>query len=928
MMRWISKMAFLLAVMVLAACSSPELEVLSTSCELKAEPVGMPLSGFRLGWKLGSKQRGVVQTAYQVLLADDAGKLTEDAALWDSGQVASDASILVKYDGTALEPGERYFWKVKVWDNHGNESAWSKVASFVTKLDTPDWEKAEWIAYDELEQERRIVPGVHLPGSDKKWRDVKSGDHVLPLLRKDFSTDKKVEQALVFVSGLGHYELFLNGSKVGNSFLAPGWTHYDDFALYNTYDITDALQKGSNAFGVMLGNGFYNIPNERYRKLMTAYGKPMLRMVVKLTYSDGEVEELVTDESWKVAPGPLTFSSIYAGETYNAMLEQDGWNRPGFDDSGWQKAMVVKSNVAALRPELDYPLEITREIAFDSIMTIDEKDGIYLYDFGQNASGVPSIKVQGQKGDTIYFYPAELKTDDMRANQRATGRWHYYTYICKGDGVETWTPQFTYYGFRYVEVRGAHPESMPGNRELPVVLDMVHKHTHVNAPRQGSFETSFELFNDVYSLIDWAIRSNYASVMTDCPHREKLGWLEQLYLMGGGIHYNYDIYHTYRKQVEDMMAAQTPEGLVPDIAPEYVEFWEWFRDSPEWGSASIQVPWLLYKWYGDTEIIEQSWDMMGRYAEYLRDTSVNHILDHGLGDWYDLGPERPGIAQLTPRTITGTAIYYSDIKLMSEMAGIIGKSDEQTRYANWAADIKKSFNETFLDPETGIYSTGSQTAIAMPLVVGLVDDEDKPAVFKILVESIEKDNKALTAGDVGFHYLVKALQENGGGQLLFEMNARDDVPGYGYQLKKGATALTESWAALKEVSNNHLMLGHIMEWFYGGLGGIDQTQQSLAYKQLKIAPQMVGDIKQARATFDSPYGKVVSEWERSDGTVKLHIEVPVNSSALVEIPYAEGQHLLEKGKAVNEAEGVDGLAVIENKWVLTIGSGSYTFEVQ
>lgn len=928
MMRWISKMAFLLAVMVLAACSSPELEVLSTSCELKAEPVGMPLSGFRLGWKLGSEQRGVVQTAYQVLLADDAGKLTEDAALWNSGQVASDASILVKYDGTALEPGERYFWKVKVWDNHGNESAWSKVASFVTKLDAADWQNSSWIAYDELDQERRIVPGVHLPGSDKKWRDVESGDHVLPLLRKDFLADKKVEQALVFVSGLGHYELFLNGDKVGNSFLAPGWTHYDDFALYNTYDISDALQKGANTFGVMLGNGFFNIPNERYRKLMTAYGKPMLRMVVKLTYNDGSVEELVSDESWKAAPGPLTFSSIYAGETYNAMLEQPAWSSPGFDDSGWQKAMVVKSNVAALRPELDYPLEITREIAFDSIMTIDEKDGIYLYDFGQNASGVPSIKVQGQKGDTIYFYPAELKTDDMRANQRATGRWHYYTYICKGDGVETWTPQFTYYGFRYVEVRGARPESVPGNEALPVVLDMVHKHTHVNAPKQGSFETSFELFNDVYSLIDWAIRSNYASVMTDCPHREKLGWLEQLYLMGGGIHYNYDIYHTYRKQVEDMMAAQTPEGLVPDIAPEYVEFWEWFRDSPEWGSASIQVPWLLYKWYGDTEIIEQSWNMMGRYAEYLRDTSVNHIIDHGLGDWYDLGPERPGIAQLTPRTITGTAIYYSDIKLMSEMAGIIGKPDEQTRYANWAADIKKSFNDTFLDRETGIYSTGSQTAIAMPLVAGLVDDEDKPAVFKTLVESIEKDNKALTAGDVGFHYLVKALQENGGGQLLYEMNARDDVPGYGYQLKKGATALTESWAALKEVSNNHLMLGHIMEWFYGGLGGIDQTSQSVAYKQLKIAPQMVGDIKQARTTFDSPYGKVVSEWKRSDGKVKLHVEVPVNSSALVEIPYAEGQHLLERGKAVNEADGVDGLVAFENKWVLTIGSGSYTFEVQ
>ncbi|MDA3879661.1 MAG: family 78 glycoside hydrolase catalytic domain [Prolixibacteraceae bacterium] len=927
-MKLIGRIALFMALMALAACSTPKIEVQSTTCEFKAQPVGMPLTGFRLGWILGSEERGVEQTAYRVLLAANKDELNGNEALWNTDKVESDASILVKYDGNVLEPGKRYYWKVKVWDNQGNESAWSETSSFVTRLEGVEWEKSEWIGYDELDDDGRIVPGVHLPGSNKEWRGVKSGDHVLPLLRKDFEVKKKLKMALVFVSGMGHYELFLNGSKVGNSFLAPGWTHYDDYAFYNTYDITAELMQGENAFGVMLGNGFFNIPNERYRKLMTAYGNPMLRMFVKLEYSDGSTENIVSDQSWKVASGPITFSSIYSGETYNATLEQDGWNTPGFDDTGWQNARLVNSHVKELRPELDYPLEITQIIDAKSLEVIDKTAGIYLYDFGQNASGVPSVKVQGEKGDTIYFYPAELKTNENRANQRATGRWHYYTYICKGDGVETWTPQFTYYGFRYVEVRGARPDSLDGNQQLPVVLDIALKHTHVNAPKQGSFETSYELFNDVYSLIDWAIRSNYASVMTDCPHREKLGWLEQLYLMGGGIHYNYDIYHTYRKQLEDMIAAQTPDGLVPDIAPEYVEFWEWFRDSPEWGSASIQVPWLLYKWYGDTEIIERSWDMMGRYAEYLRDTSVNHILDHGLGDWYDLGSERPGIAQLTPRTVTGTAIYYSDVKLMSEMAGVIGKPGEQKMYADWAAEIKTAFNEKFLDPETGIYSTGSQTAISMPLVMGLVDEEDKPAIFKTLVESIENDNKALTAGDVGFHYLVKALQNNGGGQLLYEMNARDDVPGYGYQLKKGATALTESWAALEEVSNNHLMLGHLMEWFYGGLGGIEQTESSVAYKQLKIAPQMVGDIRQTRTTFNSPYGEVVSEWERSKGKVKLYVEVPVNSTAIVEIPAESVESITESNKPVNEISDIDVVDANGGFVTFEIGSGEYCFEVK
>lgn len=927
-MKSLRKITLFLTILAFIACSSPKIEVLSTLCEFKAQPIGMPLMGFRLGWKLDAEGRNVTQKAYQVLLAAEQGELNESAAIWNSGKVESDASILVKYDGKALEPGKRYYWKVKVWDDDRNESAWSEMASFVTRLEDAEWTKSAWIGYDELNDDGRIVPGVHLPGSSQKWRDVKSGDHILPLMRKDFKVNKELKSALVFVSGLGHYELFLNGNKVGNSFLAPGWTHYDAYAFYNTYDITSELMHGENAFGVMLGNGFFNIPNERYRKLMTAYGNPMLRMLVKIEYSDGSTENIVSDRSWKVAPSPVTFSSIYSGETYNATLEQDGWNMPNFDDSGWQQASLVNSHVKELRPELDYPLEIIQTIDSKLIEEVDEAAGIYLYDFGQNASGVPSVMVQGEKGDTIYFYPAELKTNENRANQSATGRWHYYTYICKGGGVETWTPQFTYYGFRYIELRGARPVSLKGNQKLPVVLDIALEHTHVNAPKQGSFETSYELFNDVYSLIDWAIRSNYASVITDCPHREKLGWLEQLFLMGGGIHYNYDIYHTYRKQLEDMIAAQTSDGLVPDIAPEYVVFWEWFRDSPEWGSASVQVPWLMYKWYGDIEIIDRSWNMMGRYVEYLRDTSLNNILDHGLGDWYDLGPERPGIAQLTPRTVTGTAIYYDDVKLMSQMAGVLGKSEEQKMYADWAAEIKKSFNETFLDPKTNIYSTGSQTAISMPLVVGLVDKEDKPAIFKTLVESIESDSKALTAGDVGFHYLVKALQENGGGQLLFEMNARDDVPGYGYQLKKGATALTESWAALEVVSNNHLMLGHIMEWFYGGLGGIEQTESSVAYKQLRIAPQMVGNIQQTRTTFDSPYGEVITVWERTEGKVKLNIRVPVNSSAIVEIPAESVESIAENDKPVSEIADIDVVSTGEGLVVLEIGSGSYRFEVK
>ncbi|MFA9390247.1 MAG: family 78 glycoside hydrolase catalytic domain [Prolixibacteraceae bacterium] len=911
------------------SCSSPKIEVIATSCENRISPVGMPRNGFRLGWKMASSQRGVTQTAFQILLADNKNILKEGQAVWNSGKITSDQSVLVTYTGPELKSGTRYFWKVKVWDNYGNESAWSAVAGFITELGSPeDWQGAQWIAYDQLDSSKRIVPGIHLPGGNKDWKKVESGFHVLPLLRSNFEVKRKVKQALVFVCGLGHYDLHLNGQKVGNSILAPGWTDYDDYAFYNTYDITKELQPGTNAFGVMLGNGFFNIPNSRYRKLMTAYGNPQLILKLQMVYADGTEETIVSDNSWKVAPGPITYSSIYGGETYNALLEQAGWDEVDFDDANWQNALEVKSCVHELRPELDYPVEITQKLKVKTITPIESEDGYYLYDFGQNASGVITVSVQGQKGDTIYFYPAELKTEENRAEQSAMGRHFYFTYILKGDEVETWTPQFTYTGFRYVEVRGAHPASEQINSNLPEIIDLKLDHLHNVAPRLGHFKTSDELFCRIDTLIDWAIRSNYVSLLTDCPHREKLGWLEQLYLMGGSVHYNYDLFQTYNKQIDDMIAAQTPEGLVPDIAPEYVEFWEWFRDSPEWGSACIQVPYLMYKWYGDKKIIERSWNMMGRYAEYLRDTTVNQIVDHGLGDWYDLGPERPGIAQLTPRSLTGTAIYFSDVKLLSEMAEILGKSDEQQKYAFWADEIKVAFNQHFLNPETNIYSTGSQTAISMPLVLEIVDEKDKAAIYQTLVESIEKDNKALTAGDVGFHYLVKALQDNGGAQLLYEMNARDDVPGYGYQLKKGATALTESWAALPIVSNNHLMLGHLMEWFYSGLGGIDQTPNSIAFSQLKIAPQMVGNIDAAQTSFESPYGTVVVNWKKSASSVFAEVSVPCNSEALVTLPYHEGQVVHENGVSIDQVAGMTQITYTNNEVNFIIGSGNYQFKVK
>jgi alpha-L-rhamnosidase len=420
------------------------------------------------------------------------------------------------------------------------------------------------------------------------------------------------------------------------------------------------------------------------------------------------------------------------------------------------------------------------------------------------------------------------------------------------------------------------------------------------------------------------------SVVTDCPHREKLSWLEQDHLMGGSINANYNVYQLYKKLVHDMMDAQAPAGLVPDIAPEFVFFDDngfGFRDSPEWGSAAVIVPWLLYKWYGDEDILREAYPMMKKYVLYLKNKSNNNILDFGLGDWYDYGPKGPGVAQLTPKALTATAIYYYDVQLLAQIAILLKQKNDMVLCQQQAAAISKAFNASFFNVQTKVFSTGSQTAMAMPLCVGLVAGKDKAAVMKNMVDSIIASGKKLTAGDIGFHYLVQALHDGGASQLIYDMNYRDDVPGYGYQLKKGATALTESWPALAEVSNNHLMLGHIMQWFYEGLGGIQQEDNSSGYKQIVIKPEVVGDISYVNANHQTLYGNIVSQWKKNNGIFELNAEIPVNTTAIIYLPTVDIKNIKEGGNPVSENKEINFAGIEKNKVMLKIGSGRYHFKV-
>ena len=898
-------------------------------CEQSQRPLAVDPAGPRLSWQLNADRRGCLQSAYRILVADSPVALADDNGnVWDSGKVFSDRSVLVPYGGPALQPGKAYCWKVQAWDADGNLSPWSLPASFGTGLmSMQDWNGAKWIAMEPDVDSLKCIEG-----NTGKWKDggpvfdKPVAPYKLPQLRREFTATKPVKRAMAYICGLGQFEMFLNGEKVGDHFLDPAWTKFDKEAQYVAFDITGELRDGKNAVGVMLGNGYYHTPHGRYLKLLFSYGAPKMICKLQIEYADGTAQTVVSDDKWRASESPVTFSSIYGGEDYDASAVQPGWAEPGFDDRKWKKAVLTQGAGVKLIPQISEPLKVMERIP--TVRRFRAANGNWVYDLGQNASGIVQLTVRAVTPQSIKLIPGELINDDSTVNQRASGAPFYHVYTARGDGSsETWHPQFTYYGFRYVEVEGAVPvgESNPG--ALPEVIDITGLHTRNSAAQVGTFACSDPLFNKIHTLIDWAVRSNMASVLTDCPHREKLGWLEVTHLMGGSIQYRYDISRLYAKQVNDMRTAQHANGMVPTIVPQYVTFSPDFIDTPEWGSAFVIIPWNLYEWYGDLAPLRDNYERMKRYVDYLGSRADNHIVAYGLGDWYDIGPDRPGYAQLTSNGVTATAIYYQDVKILERVARLLGKEADVRKYAALASDIKRAFNEKFFDKKTLKYDRDSQTANSIALHMDLVEPQYKAVVRQNLIDDIRRRGNALTAGDVGYRYVLRALEENDASEVIYDMNSRYDVPGYGYQLAHGATCLTESWQAYREVSNNHCMLGHLMEWLYSGLGGIRQSPGSAGYKEIVIRPQVVGDIHSAAVSFRSPYGLIRSEWSDSPQQYRQRVEIPANTTALVYLPAVDPAAVSESGVPLGEVPGLSVRERGKDYLAVAVGSGIYDFRV-
>jgi alpha-L-rhamnosidase len=888
-------------------------------CEYRPDPLGIDSPNPRLDWVLQPTQpaaRGLVQGAYEVLVASSPFLLARDQGdLWDSGKVDSDQMNQLPYAGKPLASGQQVWWKVKVWDQREILSGWSPVAQWTMGvLQNADWQSAKWIAAPDANQ-----PNDH-KGPKPKYETV--------LLRREFTVKPNLQRALVYVCGLGQYEMSLNGTKVGNDLLSPGWTRYDKTCLYDTYDITPSLQPGANAAGLFLGNGFYNIHGQRYTKIQDSFGPVQAIALIRLEYKDGTVDNVVTDENWKTSSGPITFSSIYGGEDYDARLAQDGWDKPGFNDSNWEQPAVTQGPGGTLKGLscAGPPIRV-----FDVLTPVGSKQlgtGVTVYDLGQNAALMLRLKVKGPAGSSVKVIPSETINAQGDIQDDMCGGDSYWTYTLKGDGDESYFSKFYYRGGRYLKVELNGP---PGSGDLPEIESIEGDTIHADAPAVGTFSCSNDRFNKIYTITRWAQMNNMMSVLTDCPTREKLGWLEEDHLNGPAFRYNFDLSTLLTKMLNDMADSQRADGLVPSTCPDYPRWDEngMYTNPPEWGSACIAVPWQQYLFEGDVDLLKEHYDMMKRYVDYLSAKSQNNIVNFGLGDWYD--NHGFGAATLTPVALTATAFYYFDALTLSRVANLLGKSDDAATYQHKSEEILASFTQKFFNPSTNLYATGSQASDAVPLALAMVDPATRQAVLDNLVNNHDLKNRNTTVGEVCLEFLFKALADSGHSDLLYYLY-NTDKSGYGLQVKLGKTTLTEAWngdaRSSEHHSDDHFMFGEINEWFFSHLAGIQIDPDNPGFKKTIIQPAVVGDLTGAKASYDSISGTIVSEWRRVGQNLVLHVVIPANTTATIDMPAINADSVTEGGRSVALSPGVKFLGLSTDGPPTAnyeVGSGDYMF---
>ena len=886
-------------------------------CDYRSDPLGIDSTAPRLDWIVSPtdpSSRAVTQSAYQILVASTPDLLAADAGdLWDSGKVTSGETNQISYGGKSLVSAQKVVWKVRVWDGKDQVSAWSEPAQWTMGLLTKaDWKGAKWIGSSFAASTDIPAASAFTPNGTTR-------------LRRDISIKPGLKRGVLFVCGLGQQEIDLDGAKVGTDLLEPGYSDYVKACFYSTCDVTAQLRSGaSHRLEILLGNGFYNLQAApgRYTKFTRSFGPRQGIALVRLEYENGEVDQIVTDENWTMAPGATTLANVYAGEDEDARLDlKDAaleW-KPVAAFSGPEGGLLGVSRAAP-------PVRVDE--TFKPVSIRELKPGVSIYDFGQNATMMPRLVATGPAGSTVRMIPSEvLKPDGSVDRQTCTQdgvqpAWWQLTLAGRGD--ESWFPKFFCHGARYLQVELV--PATPGG-ECPVVKSLESCAVHSSSADVGEFSCSSELFNQTFSLVRWAQQNNMGTILTDCPHRERLGWLEEAHLNGPSLRYDFDLNALFTKAMRDMADGQLSNGLVPNFVPEYTKLGGAFRDSTAWGSSFILVAWQQYEFAGDTQLLSDYYEPMKRYFGHLQNKAKDNIIREGLGDWFDIGPKAPWLPQLTPVANTDTCFYFYDAQIMGRIATILGKDGDARQFAALAEDIRKSFNQKFFVPDKGWYSTGSQASNCIPYAMGMVDPENRAAVFQAILEDLAKHQNSFTTGEVAYRYLLRALADGGRSDLVFTMNNQSDKPGYGMQIKKGCTSLTERWdgGTTGWSSQDHFMSGQIVEWFYHDLVGIQRDDTAPAFKKIVIKPAIVGDLTWAKASYDSIQGRIASEWKREGQRLTLHVTIPANTTATIYVPSREVASVNESGRPAPQAVGVKSMGMEGTCAVFAVGSGDYTF---
>jgi alpha-L-rhamnosidase len=900
---------FLPALHLVFFCFS-QVTIKNLLCENLSNPIGLDAQQPRFSWQLISDTRNVVQTAYEIRASSSESSLEKNKNLvWSTGKILSDSSVHITYAGNPLQSGKKYYWQVRVWDNTGKASQWSEPASWqMGLLSANDW-KAKWIEQGFAEDT------INRPS---------------PLFRKEFKASKKIESATVYITAHGLYEACINGKRVGEYYLTPGWTSYNKRLQYQTYDVTNLLNEGNNAVGVTLGNGWYR-GYLAWGGNKNIWGKGVaLLSQLDINYADGTKESIVSDESWKSSSGSILSAEIYNGETIDAGKEKTGWCNVGFSDAGWNGVTVKDYSKSMLIATQNEPVK--KHETFQPVKILATPKGEKVIDFGQNLVGWEIVKIKGNAGDKITISHAEVLdkegnfyTENLRAAKAQS------TYILKGSGEETLEPHFTFYGFRYIKIEGYPGEIKPENfSAVALYSDM---------QPTGAFSCSNPLINQLQHNIQWGQKGNFLDVPTDCPQRdERLGWTGDAQVFSRTASFNMNVNNFFAKWLKDVAADQEENGSVPFVIPNVLG--PGAGGSTGWADVCTIIPWNMYLAYDDKKILEQQYNSMKAWVEYMNKKSKNYLWNTGFhfGDWLFYRPfdDNDGRSAVTDKYLIAQCFFAHSTQLLINAAKVLGKTQDEVTYADLLRKIKDAFLKEYMTPNGRLISS-TQTAYVLALNFDMLPESLRAEAARRLADNVKNYDNHLTTGFLGTPYLCHVLTRFGYDSVAYNLLLQETYPSWLYPVKMGATTIWERWDGIKPDSTfetpsmnsfNHYSYGAIGDWMYRAVAGIDTYADAPGYKHIKIMPHVGGNLTYVNADLKTYYGTVSSHWKIENGKLQLDVEIPANTTATVYVPAKSADEITEGGNALSSLRDIKIAGTEKGYVVLDIGSGKYHFAMK